>query len=571
MAQLSTETRAPHSFDVTGTPCPARVINRALCGVLAGAVAALAIPHQSHAATVNSLGAVTLGADGQCNAGTPTQFSFNIDVTGDTDDGGIDHYSRYLVDSNNTVLQVTANTQGFGSTSFFAAQLSTLVTPAPGDLRIVIYEDTDNTPAYAQGTTATFVPGSILAQTTFDANALDPDCPVIFNPTSQIESQQQAGSTAMSHMAGQNVATGVSSAIGEAFRGSHGPSFSGSYDNGLGSGSAYMSLRGMRTPSQERLNRRVAISNGTYQPARAGSSTNHANAQAAIASAFPSADASSTATAGEGSDLMGYGTYADPLVHTETSHWNAWIRGSFSHFDGDAFSGDAWNGIAGVDYRLSDAVLLGALAGYEVGDFEFSSTNGAFDGEGFTTGAYVGVKISENLVMDAFITHSWLGYDNRAGTATGETDATRLMLSMNLTGRHDLTTNLVVEPNIRVFYAHESQDGYSLSDATAIGENTIDSGRVSLGPTFRYRIPHTASGQWSLKASVHGEYDLSSETQTSTALPDFDGLVSARLGLGVDGTLLNGWMISLDGDVGGLGSGSFTSYTGTAKLRMPLN
>jgi hypothetical protein len=30
-------------------------------------------------------------------------------------------------------------------------------------------------------------------------------------------------------------------------------------------------------------------------------------------------------------------------------------------------------------------------------------------------------------------------------------------------------------------------------------------------------------------------------------------------------------MVSLAGDVGGLGSGSFTSYTGTGKVRVPLN
>ena len=115
--------------------------------------------------------------------------------------------------------------------------------------------------------------------------------------------------------------------------------------------------------------------------------------------------------------------------------------------------------------------------------------------------------------------------------------------------------------------AHERQDAYTLSDATAVAANRVDSGRILLGPRLRY----AANDSWSVFVSAHGEYDLSSESQASTTLPDFDGLVSARLGLGLDGRFANGWLISLAGDVGGIGSGDFTSYTGTGRLRIPLN
>lgn len=85
------------------------------------------------------------------------------------------------------------------------------------------------------------------------------------------------------------------------------------------------------------------------------------------------------------------------------------------------------------------------------------------------------------------------------------------------------------------------------------------------------RLRYAANDSWSVFVSAHGEYDQSSESQASTTLPDFDGLVSARLGLGLDGRFANGWSISLAGDVGGIGSGDFTSYTGTGRLRIPLN
>ncbi|MFK7792943.1 MAG: hypothetical protein AB8B88_09770, partial [Devosiaceae bacterium] len=85
------------------------------------------------------------------------------------------------------------------------------------------------------------------------------------------------------------------------------------------------------------------------------------------------------------------------------------------------------------------------------------------------------------------------------------------------------------------------------------------------------RLRYSLTEDWTTLASVQGEYDFSSETQTNTTLPDFDGMVSARFGLGVDGTFSNGWGLSLSGDVGGIGSGDFLSYTGTGRLRIPLN
>ena len=73
----------------------------------------------------------------------------------------------------------------------------------------------------------------------------------------------------------------------------------------------------------------------------------------------------------------------------------------------------------------------------------------------------------------------------------------------------------------RLVLAHERQDAYTLSDATAVAANRVDSGRISLGPRLRYAA--------------------------------------------------NDWSISLAGDLGGIGSGDFTSYTGTGRLRIPLN
>jgi hypothetical protein len=465
---------------------------------------------------------------------------------------GVDRYFNYLVDSNNTVLDIVSGGQSSSGTSTVTRLLSTFVTPSPGDLRVVVYEDTDATPDFASGTTAAFVPGEILAQLTFDANALDSDClaavaPATIETETQHRSQANTYFGTVTRLVLSNIALSTADALVEAR--AEDPGFVSSFAN---SGAVHVSLRGLRKAAHHRLKRRIDIANGTYVAPRAGSGSGlNLDAQAALAAAFPDAQPASDGTIDTGTALssgerrLSYDALSDPLLDAQQYSWNAWMRGTFNHFDGDAFSGNAWNGMVGVDYRFNPSFVLGALAGYESGDFDFESTNGAFEGEGFTTGAYVGVKLSRNLNMSGFVAHSWLDYDNRSGlagggTATGETNATRWLMSLNITGRHDLTANLILEPNLRLAYAHESQDAYSASDGKVIGANSIDSGQVSLGPTFRYLIPDTSHGQWSVKASVHGEYDLSSERQTSTVLPDFDDLVTVRLGLGIDGTLVNG-------------------------------
>lgn len=369
----------------------------------------------------------------------------------------------------------------------------------------------------------------------------------------QTNSQSEIGSNIMGQGASQTISTGIGNAIAERFFGGGGTSFSGTGS----SVSGYASTAGFQTLLRNQRSARFAPSE---RPIMTGLDAIDA---AIVEGDTPASDALSPYVLGNTPVQGGTPFLASP----QPARLNGWVRGSFTHYDGDAFSGNTWNGVVGIDYLISDTVLVGLLGGYESGDFDFDTTNGAFEGSGFTAGAYVGVQLTDSIVADAFLTHSWLDYDTRAGAATGSTDASRWLVSMNLTGQYDIAQGWVLEPNAQVFYAHENRDAYTLSDTTVVAANTVDSGRISVGPRLRYSI---AEG-WTAVASVQGEYDFSSEVQTNTTLPDFDDMVSARLGLGVDGTFFNGWALSLSGDVGGVGSGEFLSYTGTGRLRIPLN
>ncbi|MEO0382870.1 MAG: autotransporter outer membrane beta-barrel domain-containing protein [Pseudomonadota bacterium] len=377
----------------------------------------------------------------------------------------------------------------------------------------------------------------------------------------QAQSQQLLGSSLFMNQAGRAVSSGVGNAIAERLFTGGGTQFDIA-SNGA-SLSAYVSLHGIGATARDARASRLAM----YETSP--------NALHAIETAFSQVDANpddedERAVSAYYPSVDVVPGYLPEASASDAPLVNVWMHGSLTHYDGDAFDGDTWNGVVGADYLITSTVLVGVLGGYEKGDLSFQLTDGAFNGQGFTAGAYVGIRLAENVVADAFFTHSWLDYGNRVGAATGDTTASRYMISLNVSGRHELAENLTLEPNALFFWAHENQDGYALSDGTVVAANSIQSGRLSMGPKFRYQMAFDDGSAWSIFASAHGEFDLSSDIQTNTALPDFDNLLSARLGLGVDGTFFNGWAISLSGDVSGLGSGDFTSYSGSGRLRIPF-
>lgn len=376
----------------------------------------------------------------------------------------------------------------------------------------------------------------------------------------QALSQQIAGSSIFMNQAGRAISVGVGRAIAERFFAGDGTNLDVA-SNGSAL-SAYVSLRGLEADTRARRARRLAMYNADD------------GALNAIESAVSDDAPGEAETLSHGS--LGALSYAaedgamPTLANEPSNQVNSWARGSFTHHEGRTFSGSTWNGIIGLDYRVTNSLLLGILGGYERGELSFHTPNGAFDGSGFTVGAYVGLQLADTLVADAFLTHTWLTYDNLVGTVLGSIDAQRTMVSFNLTGRYAVTDNLVIEPNVRAFYAHERQDGYRLSDATLVPSNRIDAGQLSVGPTMRYRFTGTDDDQWSVFVSTHLEYDLSSENQTNTLLHDLDDVLSARVGFGLDAAFSSGWSISLAGDIGGIGADGYSSYSGSGQLNIPL-
>lgn len=273
--------------------------------------------------------------------------------------------------------------------------------------------------------------------------------------------------------------------------------------------------------------------------------------------------------------LLAYGEdgLSVSMEHRQQSAWNAWISGEATGFAdaGDSVV-DGWSAVVsgGFDYRLADNVIIGLLFGYESAELDFDADASSFDGQGPTLGAYAGFQISDGLILDITLAHSWLDYDIKSGTATGQFDASRWLFATNLVGTIHVNERVTIEPGLRVVYAIEDQDAFVLSDATAVGSKTVNSGSATFGPTIYYALGGDMPEGSKVWASVKGNYDFSDQDVTSSTLPDFDGVFSARFGVGFQTRIFDAAKLDLSGEVSGVGSQEYTAYSGKAKIIIPL-
>lgn len=159
---------------------------------------------------------------------------------------------------------------------------------------------------------------------------------------------------------------------------------------------------------------------------------------------------------------------------------------SYSHLRsreaGGEYVGDVKNGVAGLDYKLRDDLLIGVAAGYEFTNFTTIYNLGWLDGEGLTIAPYIGYAFS-NFVLDVTVGRSWLNYEAMRGVggpAYGSYDATREFITSNLTATYGWQ-GLRLAPTVGLLFARETAESYTDSSGMRQDEVTSKMGRASLG------------------------------------------------------------------------------------------
>jgi outer membrane autotransporter protein len=272
--------------------------------------------------------------------------------------------------------------------------------------------------------------------------------------------------------------------------------------------------------------------------------------------------------------LAGGGVTVEPTADVVAApaaqrKWNAWIDGKYSWIEGsddlDGSKGPLINAMAGIDYRLSDRVVLGLIGTYEDSRLK---TQGLLPvkqtTEGFGGGAYTGITVTPNIVFSAIALYS--GIETKLdypGFGAGETDSDRVQLSSAFTGYWYFGTTRL-SPSATLAWSKEWQDEYSnnINPAQRFETGVLTGGTV-LGHTF------ALSGTTSVEpwAGAFLDYTFLNETHTDGLGTDsVDEQADLRLQLGLNLNLASNVQLALTGETAGLIVDETDSYAGEANL-----
>jgi outer membrane autotransporter protein len=182
-------------------------------------------------------------------------------------------------------------------------------------------------------------------------------------------------------------------------------------------------------------------------------------------------------------ELLGGGASADEPGGLLSDKWGLWARGNYSFGKKDqtasspSFDTDQWSLVGGIDYRLSDRMVIGGSLAYGQSSIEFNPRHeGALDTTSWALSAYGSTYAAENFYLDAIINVASAGYDaNRNITyvdgsglvdadAKGDTDGTTY--SGGLSAGYDfLIGGLTLSPNLGFFYIDSTIDSFAETGA----------------------------------------------------------------------------------------------------------
>jgi hypothetical protein len=242
--------------------------------------------------------------------------------------------------------------------------------------------------------------------------------------------------------------------------------------------------------------------------------------------------------------------------------------------------GGQTNALLGLTRRVSPTFLVGVLGGYETFNYTSQLLNGRLKGDGWTVGAYLGWKLAEGLRFDGGIARSGIGYDGQSGTAAGTFPGQRWLVTSGLTGTYKTANGFEIEPSARVYALWEHEDAYLDSLGIQQGERTFSTGRASAGSKLTMPFAWTDTLRLAPYLGVYADYYFNKDDAAAPAalagagnllLPtEFIHGWSARLTGGLGIAAAGGTRLIVGGELGGLGSGQFITWTVRGRASVPF-
>lgn len=251
---------------------------------------------------------------------------------------------------------------------------------------------------------------------------------------------------------------------------------------------------------------------------------------------------------------------ADVVAPAANPMWNIWIDGKYSWLDDtDAFTdldGSLVNGVVGADYKVSDRLVLGLMGTYETSDLEGLGVTQDTDGWG--GGAYLGLTLTDNLVLSATLLGTDLDTDVNGATSF---DSTRIQASSGLTG-YWYSGTWRYSPSLTVAWSKEWQDS-----SGALNAQTIETGVIS--PGFQVGNSISIGGASTIEPWLGAQLDwvgINKVVDDVTGTIFDDPYTDLRLQAGLNFAFGANAQLTLTGEISGLLYEDSDTYTAGANF-----
>jgi outer membrane autotransporter protein len=143
------------------------------------------------------------------------------------------------------------------------------------------------------------------------------------------------------------------------------------------------------------------------------------------------------------------------------SEWSVWLDASYLDLSdrryGLSTDGTSHGLILGVDRQIRDGLVVGLAVGTDDADATGYGGTVDVDYRGYFGGPYLGYRINDDLVFDAWLAYGNYDADSRISVLDGSNDFARWFASVNLTGQY-VYGDYRFRPKLSLFYAQDDVD-----------------------------------------------------------------------------------------------------------------
>lgn len=233
--------------------------------------------------------------------------------------------------------------------------------------------------------------------------------------------------------------------------------------------------------------------------------------------------------------------------------WDVWSSGHVSWFDdGGTGTGTLGSAYVGIDYLLTEDILLGLQVEVDWMDETLSATGGTVGGTGWMAGPYGLIRLDDNFYFD--FAGMWGQSSNQIspfGTYTDTFTTTRWLLYGGLVGEFEVD-NWLIRPQVTGKLLSEHQDAYTDSLGVAIASQTVTQGEIAFAPRVSYTNTLEDGTRVIPWLELRAAYTFNGNGLFSTAgvAPGWNG-GSGTIELGVDVVMAGGAFLMVSGQYDG--------------------